>query len=320
MKRRHERVLLVTHSGDYYTVDRVAAALSRRGVLPLRFNTDEFPTKVRLEGSSSISGIRWRIAIGAEEVLTDEVRAVWLRRLGTPLLSQNLDQSFREVCVSESMAAIRGLLDCLSRARWIDPLSSLRDAEDKVRQLRLAVEVGLTIPATLVTNDASAARDFVKERNGRVITKLIHHPPSSMAATGRQMYTSAVREQDLEQTGALSHSPILLQERVPKGTDLRAIYVDGMFFVGKVETSQQHLDWRRGKPEDSSWTKDSLPREIAQPLTLLMNKLGLSYGAVDLIRTPAGDHVFLEVNSGGNGECWSATWSIPFRTRSLAPC
>jgi glutathione synthase/RimK-type ligase-like ATP-grasp enzyme len=42
-----------------------------------------------------------------------------------------------------------------------------------------------------------------------------------------------------------------------------------------------------------------LPKEIAQPLTLLMNKLGLSYGAVDLIRTPAGDHVFLEVNSGG---------------------
>jgi glutathione synthase/RimK-type ligase-like ATP-grasp enzyme len=30
-----------------------------------------------------------------------------------------------------------------------------------------------------------------------------------------------------------------------------------------------------------------------------MCKLQLVYGAIDLIRTPAGEHVFLEVNPGG---------------------
>ena len=41
-------VLLITHSEDHFTVDRVAEALRRRGVRPYRLDTDRFPTTVRL--------------------------------------------------------------------------------------------------------------------------------------------------------------------------------------------------------------------------------------------------------------------------------
>ena len=41
-------VLLLTHSGDFYTVDLVSQALARRGVRPIRFNTDLFPSSVKL--------------------------------------------------------------------------------------------------------------------------------------------------------------------------------------------------------------------------------------------------------------------------------
>ncbi|HYP53826.1 MAG TPA: hypothetical protein VEQ42_09825 [Pyrinomonadaceae bacterium] len=30
-----------------------------------------------------------------------------------------------------------------------------------------------------------------------------------------------------------------------------------------------------------------------------MSRLGLAFGAIDLIRTPSGEHVFLEVNASG---------------------
>lgn len=41
-------VLLVTHSGDLFTVDRVAEGIVRRGGIPVRIDTDRFPTEVRL--------------------------------------------------------------------------------------------------------------------------------------------------------------------------------------------------------------------------------------------------------------------------------
>ena len=41
-------VLLLTHSGDFYTVDRVAEALARKGARPFRLNTDLFPASVKL--------------------------------------------------------------------------------------------------------------------------------------------------------------------------------------------------------------------------------------------------------------------------------
>ena len=43
-----DAVLLLTHSGDFYTVDLVSQALARRGVRPIRFNTDLFPSAVKL--------------------------------------------------------------------------------------------------------------------------------------------------------------------------------------------------------------------------------------------------------------------------------
>ena len=41
-------VLMITRSGDNESVDSVAAAIREKGGRPFRFNTDEFPTKVRL--------------------------------------------------------------------------------------------------------------------------------------------------------------------------------------------------------------------------------------------------------------------------------
>ena len=43
-----ELVLLLTHSGDYYTVDRVLEGLERRGARALRINTDLYPTALKL--------------------------------------------------------------------------------------------------------------------------------------------------------------------------------------------------------------------------------------------------------------------------------
>jgi glutathione synthase/RimK-type ligase-like ATP-grasp enzyme len=89
---------------------------------------------------------------------------------------------------------------------------------------------------------------------------------------------------------------------IPKACELRVACVAGKAFAGALDatgTSRGHTDWRRASPEECRWQKGELPTEVASSLQMLMSELGLVFGAVDLICTPSGEHVFLEVNPSG---------------------
>jgi len=146
MSLSRDVVLLLTHSGDYFTVDRVAEALSRRGAQPFRLDTDQFPIAVQLAARIGSEGLSHRLKYGEKSVSTQEVQAVWMRRLWQPQLSKELAPRFQESCARESLAAFRGFLDSLREARWVDDLQRISEAENKLRQLRVARQVGLCIP------------------------------------------------------------------------------------------------------------------------------------------------------------------------------
>ena len=294
-------VLLLTHSGDFYTVDLVAEALARRGVRPIRFNTDLFPSLIKL---SARAGDERAAQLVTEdgEISTDQVGAVWARKIWSPRMADDLDERYRSMCVSESVAALEGFLDALHNVFWVNDLGRQRNAENKQRQLRLAARAGLRVPRTLVTNDAAAARQFFAETEGQTIAKLLRPLTVSMDADTPFVYTNRVREEDLAHAEALRHSPMVFQELIPKAYELRVAYVAGEAFAGALDatgTSRGHTDWRRAAPEECRWQKAQLPTEVVSSLQMMMSELGLVFGAVDLICTPAGEHVFLEVNPGG---------------------
>ena len=295
-------VLLLTHSSDFYTIDLVAQSLARRGVRPVRFNTDLFPSQVKLSARAGDERGAQLFTETGEDIFAEEVRAVWTRKLWSPRMADDLDERFRSMCVSESAAALEGFLDALHDARWVNDLDRQRDAENKQRQLRLAARAGLHVPRTLVTNDPAAARQFFAETDGQTVAKLLRPLEISMDAANSFVYTNRVREEDLAGVEALRHSPMVFQELIPKAFELRVAYVAGKTFAGALDatgTSRGHTDWRRAAPDECRWQKADLPAEVARALETLMSDLGLVFGAVDLICTPAGEHVFLEVNPSG---------------------
>ncbi|HEX8475270.1 MAG TPA: MvdC family ATP-grasp ribosomal peptide maturase [Pyrinomonadaceae bacterium] len=295
-------VLLLTHSADFYTIDRVADALTRRGARPVRLDTDRFPRDVKLSARLEQRGLRHVIADGGTRVEADEVRAVWARRLWTPQLDANLDERFRAMCTRESVAALDGFLDGLHAAHWVNNTRRTEAAENKPRQLRLAANAGLRIPRTLITNDPQEARNFFEELDGRVVVKLLKPLSVNMDASSVFVYTSDVRREDLADAATLRHSPVVFQERIDKARELRIAWVDGQHFTGAIDASRStrgQTDWRLAAPDECSWQRDEIPADVARRLEALMRELGLVYGAVDLIRTPAGEYVFLEVNAGG---------------------
>lgn len=299
---RRDAVLLLTHTGDFYTVDLVSAALARGGVRPIRFNTDLFPSSIRFSARAGDERAAELLTETGEQVSVAEVRAVWARKLWPPRMSDDLDERYRSMCISESAAALEGFLDALHDARWVNDLERQREAENKQRQLRLAARAGLRVPRTLVTNDPRAARQFFAETEGQTVAKLLRPVAISMDAAQPFVYTSRVREEDLASAETLRHSPMVFQELIPKACELRVAFVAGEVFAGAIDasgTSHGQVDWRRVAPEECRWEKAQVPAEVASSLRALMSELGLVFGAVDLICTPSGEYVFLEVNPGG---------------------
>lgn len=293
-------VLILTHSADRFVVERVADALARRGARAFRFDTDLFPSETRLTwGMDGRDADRIRTKIDGIDVA--DVAAVWTRKVWTPRIDERVEPRMRAAAIRESTAALSGFLDALHGARWVDRPDVARAAENKLRQLRVARALGLSTPRTVMTNDPDAVRAFCAE-HATIVAKLLRPLAIGMERQAFSVRTSVVRDSDLERLEGLRHAPMVFQELVPKAFELRVMCVGERTFAGAIDASRSErgaTDWRAARPDEASWTRAEAPADVAAKLFALMRRLGLRQGAVDMIRTPGGDHVFLEINPSG---------------------
>jgi glutathione synthase/RimK-type ligase-like ATP-grasp enzyme len=284
-------VLLLSHSQEPLCTELVAGALARRGARALRLDTDDFPGRLMLRGEL---GPECDTALSLDDhALT--VDAVWLWRLWPPRQDERLSEPHRQAAQRESMTTLRGLLDLLADVPWIDPLDVNRAADNKTRQLRLAHEFGLAIPPTLITAEPAAVRRFFGAHDGQVVAKLQTSPGYAMAGGG--VPTRLLRQGDLDALDGLRHCPMIFQRYVPKAMELRIAWVDGRAFVGALDGARCGVDWRH--ESTASWEPYDLPEAVHRRLAGWMARLGLRQGAIDMIVTPGGEYVLLEVNPGG---------------------
>lgn len=303
MSLSRDVILLITHSGDFFTIDRVAEALSKKGVRSFRLDVDKFPLSVQLSTQLTPATSSYTLQYGIESLNTEEVQAVWMRRLWEPDLGQDLAPQFQEACIRESKATLSSFWDSLRKARWIDDLERTQVAQDKQRQLRIASEVGLVIPRTLITNNPKSVRNFFQQVQGKMVTKLLTALSYSMTYSSFSLYTSTVKEEDLQEADSLRYCPMVFQEKIPKQLELRVIFVQGNVFVGALEAStyaDSKADWRKPSgAEVGAWQHHNLPDAIVDRIRMFMARFGLLFGAFDFILTPSGEYVFLEVNPRG---------------------
>lgn len=289
-------VLLLTHSRDQYNVDLVAEALRARGETPLRLDTDRLPAFEHFSLRLGSGGFHPSLS-GPGDLA--EVKAVWLRHLGQPTVP-DVDPDYQAICRREWSSVLDALLQSLSGARWMNAPEAAQTAEGKFKQLRLARQAGLRVPETLVTTDAAQVRAFHASQPTGVVMKIQNPLSTSMDGRGPFLYTTALGEEALQELENLEVCPVTFQERVPKACELRVAYVAGRCFAGSVHPSPDAVgvdDWRPA--QGLHWQADALPESVVQSLHTLMRALGLNFGAADFIRTPEGDHVFLEVNPSG---------------------
>ncbi len=295
---RRRLILLLTHRDDFDVTDRVQAALARRARQSLRLDLDRYPHEWSLSQRLGGNADGARLIVGDSALDASQLTAVWVRHWCPPALDDRLDPAFRDGCLRNATLAARGFFETLAHVHWLSHPARIRDAENKIRQLRTAQRSGLTIPRTLVTNHAPDARAFFDELGGEMVAKMLTNLSSSMGRAPFFVRTRRVTPAHLERLDDLRHSPMIFQELVAKQSELRVAWVDGRVFVGRIDVPGL-VDWRTASPDDACWQHDSLPDATTAALGTLMRSLDLRYGAIDLIRTPAGELVFLEVNPTG---------------------
>ncbi len=285
-------MILIVSFEDNTHVERVCAHLRRDWVV---VNQGWFPSSLKLDArlSDESESQSFQLPDGRQLAL-GEVGAVWNRRIHPFSLHEDLmDQTARLFAWSESNEALLGTWYSLS-CYWMNPPASDEVAQRKIRQLQVARQVGLSIPETLVTNDPSVARDFLRLFGpDNVIRKAFRN----LQEAPRE--TSVVGEQGLELIDSVRFAPVTFQRFVPAELDLRVTVVGDRIFAASIASRPEYqTDYRSGLGS-ADVAAYSLPDGVQRGLLALMRTLGLEYGAIDMRVTPDGEHVFLEVNPAG---------------------
>ena len=195
-----------------------------------------------------------------------------------------------------SSGEISGLED-----RWLNSPSRIQFAENKLLQLRTAINLGFDVPRTLVTNSFEEARRFVGAA-GPKIAKPLRQALVVADDEERVIFTTRLDPDTPLVPEEIRACPLILQNEIKKRLDIRATVVGSTVFCAEIHSQTQEdtkVDWRRFSKVDLDQLPHTLPLELQEKCVALTRTLGLRFGAIDLILDVKGDYWFLEINPNG---------------------
>lgn len=284
---------LVLSSTIDYSSDLICAEFEKRELNYLRINRDlfqEYEIVYSLQDDAfkfKVDGI-WYF-VSSKAIKSIYFRApVFLRTTGK---ARTVEEQLKR---SQWSAFIRNLI-VLDKAVWMNyPVATYR-AENKLYQLKIAKECGLTVPETYIGNSLSQNIS----RNKTYIVKSLD--TALFYENGKEMFTYSTMIGGAELLSAeIQLAPVIIQEYLSPKSDLRVTFVNNRLFPVAITKQGMTLegDWRKNNKDNLTYTKVELPEIVEKKLILLMEKLNLSFGGIDLALV--GDkYYFIEVNPTG---------------------
>ncbi len=298
-------ILILTQPFDPHA-DHVSQMLGARGAEFARFDPADFPAQASLSVGYAPNGqMRSFLRQGVTPIDLTQLQSVWSRRPQSPVPHEQIqDAATREFVALDCKTFVQDLWNALP-CRWLPGHpAAIQRAQLKASQLRLAAELGLELPPTLITNSREEFLDFYGQHNGNIVSKLagpaFDRTVGNAASVSR--YTEVVSKRHVGYAASLQYCPMILQAYVPKRLELRITVVGQDVFAAEIHSQQTHHtrhDWRRYDLSHTPHFPHALPPEVQERCVQLVERLELCYGAIDMILTPEGRYVFLEINPAG---------------------
>jgi len=298
------RVLIATYPADIHATV-VADAINSRGHEAVLWQGADFPTRqeasILLDNGAAPA---WEVSGPLVSMTSEEpFDVVWYRRpVIEPVLPEEMHPGDRVVAHRECSIFSRNLWQLIAPdAFWINPRGSRQRSSAKALQLQEALAVGLQIPPTLCSNDPSRIRNFIATNEGETVFKPFY-PAQWLTETGSVLtFTSSVSLEDLPDDDILRLTPGIFQRRVPKDYELRLTYMGSHLVAAKLLSQEipcARLDWKLAFT-DLRVVPIEIPPALDRACRRLLRRLGIVFACLDVIVTPRGEHVFVEINEMG---------------------
>lgn len=310
-------VLIVSSLSERYYYDAFVRASEAAGVSvgildPEHFIRANASLHVQM-GSRGFSGFVELVQLGDDtnvpiRVPLEKIRVGWHLRVNRTRRVADIEDVAERFKWNESLYALEALSSLLS-CRWVNTFEAIdRLTCNKLLQQKHAARAGLSVPETVVSNIPDRVSQFSRQHAGRLLTKSIGYvllDPSDELVLYSELFETAELEQS---AAAIRACPLYVQEYIPKKYEYRVMVIGEKVLACRIDSQaspQTRVDWRHYDFEHVEHVAAVLPREVEEKLRFFMRSVGLSYGAIDLIETPSGEWVFLEVNPSGQWD-WIA--------------
>ena len=294
-------VLIITSKFDPHA-DSVIPLLCARDVPVFRLNTDDFHSEISI-GADDRGAIALADRWGHTLDFPAGARSVWYRKPIDPAPPEDVTD---DGAIALITGETREMLDSLAgdrRVRWVNNPHDNALARRKLGQLRMAHDLGLLVPRTLITNDPARARAFQAAIGGPLVCKALKEVGYAEGDDWRSLFARVVAADEFEaHAGAVALCPTLFQEYIEKDHELRVTFIGEAVFCCRIDSQAveaARVDWRRVAPEVVPQRIVPLDPAVEAALRAMLAAYGLVFGAFDLIVTPEGAHVFLELNPNG---------------------
>ncbi|MEZ5414409.1 MAG: hypothetical protein R3F03_08850 [Opitutaceae bacterium] len=288
-------ILAVTNKRDV-SADFVIRELQRRGIPYRRINTEDLAEDAC---SCELPQFSWALdSLSKGRLNLADVKVVWFRRPGNPFDETGVKDrppAAVQRFVTEQWATWLETIEFAPDCHWVNHPEPSTRFENKIRQLRLAGELGFLIPQTLVSNDPTRIREFVAAR--KTVVKALFAPLLEGETEDRFVFSEMVGLDDLSDASALQAAPVIFQEAILPKVDYRVTVVGDLIFAVRIDLPPGAVDWRV-HIRDVIFTRVELPDEVAQRCLQFVRRAGLVFGAIDLLKR-YDTWYFLEINPSG---------------------
>ncbi|MFH1661841.1 MAG: MvdC/MvdD family ATP grasp protein [Candidatus Falkowbacteria bacterium] len=310
-------ILVISNKFDVHT-DSVVFHLNEMGESVIRINTEDF----RKNSINWRSCNDWSIATHENRTVNpSKIKSVYVRRMA-PINTDDIQSDYKEFVKDESQVMLDALPFLLSEVLFIDDPLIRGRSSNKIVQLVMAEQSGLLIPNTLITNQFDQVEKFCAQQ--KTIYKTLNVPIIDFKKNGLGMInTTVIYENDLQSIkNSIDVAPCIFQEYVEKCFELRIHIIGKKIFSVKIDSQNYkgaEVDWRCGDFDKLHYENYELPNGIKEKILELMESLLLNFGIIDMIVTPDGDNVFLEINPNGNWIWIEQKIKIPI-SKTIANC
>jgi glutathione synthase/RimK-type ligase-like ATP-grasp enzyme len=296
-------ILAICNSGQYEisAYASVAKIIDSRGIELISFNQDKCLNNEYLSFESGLGFEKFTVSNGNKKYDVDRFKSIWYMK---PMLPAKLirykPHEYAHFMQQQFATARKSLWLIFKDRKWLNDPLAMDLAENKIYQLYIARELGFSIPKTLISSNPKEIKAFHKG-NKRTILKVL----SATIIPDHVVFTSELNDIHLKELDTAKYAPAIYQELIEKKYELRVTVVDGQIFAAKIHSQEDiatSLDWRvEPKLNDFSVKMEpiDLPKKVSQMVLKYVERLGLSFGCIDMIVTNNDEYIFLEINPNG---------------------